>query len=272
MLSYARVIVPAAIGLCLVAGTRTHAQAIHGTLLERVTSVPIEGVEVTLMRAGGAELVKARTDSVGKFAIVAPRPGEYALRVRRLGFEPVSTSLFSIDSGVTITPTLELVPVPRRLNTLRIVAAGMPPLDWTRGFEERRRRGIGYFVTRSDIERHVATAATDALRGVPGIAITPVTGSSFGAQSWVVASTRGDRSMSGMCLAALYVDGMKVDDLNETIRPADMESAEVYASSHGVPPGFRADTCGTVIVWTRATAAIGKRDTRSVDPSRAVVP
>ena len=248
--------------------TAGHAQVVNGTLLERAGGRAIEGVEVTLMRAGGAELAKVRTDSAGKFALVAPRPGEYAMRVRRLGFEAVTTSLFTLDSAATITPTLRLTVVPGTLKTVRVVAENMPAFDWTRGFEERRSRGLGYFITRSDIDRHAATMATDAFRGVPGIQVTPVSDGgprgSVGNARWVLASGRGDRGDvygAGGCGVVLYVDGMTVDDLNETIRADDIQSAEVYTSSRGVPLGFRAGLCGTVIVWTKATRPPTPRDT-----------
>lgn len=260
--------------------TAGHAQVVNGTLLERAGGRAIEGVEVTLMRAGGAELAKVRTDSAGKFGIVAPRPGEYALRVRRIGFEAVSTSLFSLDSGVTITPTLRLAVVPQQLKTLRIVAEGMPPFDWTRGFEERRRIGFGHFLTRKEIEARPVVMATDVLRGMPGLDIKPLTIELGSARTtYVVTGGRGERRIDlvpcspgsdrmcnqlELCRSRVYVDGMLVDDVDEVIRPQQMESVEVYGGVHGVPAGFRANNCGTVIIWTRSTAAISKRD--SVPP------
>lgn len=260
-----------------------HAQAINGTLLDRATIVPIEGVEVTLRRPGGAELVKARTDSAGKFAIVAPRAGEYSLRLRRIGFEAVSTSLFSLDSGVTITPTLRLLPVPHQLKALRIVAEGMPPFDWTRGFEVRRRAGFGRFLTRQDIEARSVGIATDVLRGMPGLEIKPLSiedGSA--ATTYVVTGGRGERRLDPvpcapgstrmcnkieLCRSNVYVDGMIVDDIDGVIRPQQMESVEVYGGVHGVPAGFRTNNCGTVIIWTRSTAS--SRQHRDSVPGKA---
>lgn len=128
-----------------------------------------------------------------------------------------------------------------RLDTVRIRAsAGAIPEIASRP----RRRGSGHFVSRTDIERQRPAYASDALRRVPGVSLRPSSGIGN------VVRLRG-------CGPAVFMDGVQAlnAELDEVVRPSDIEGIEIYSSSANLPPQY-ADrsgrSCGAILVWTRS--------------------
>jgi outer membrane receptor for ferrienterochelin and colicin len=119
--------------------------------------------------------------------------------------------------------------------------------DWLQGFDQRKARGFGHFLTREDIEEHAVIDLTDVFRGVPGVRVQ-WTGSDYTLQM-----TRAT-SLSGSCPITYYIDGMPVSDFNiNWLQPPDVEAIEVYQPGQA-PPQFSGVTgggCGVVVVWTR---------------------
>jgi hypothetical protein len=113
-------------------------------------------------------------------------------------------------------------------------------------FLERRRRGLGTFLTAEDIERRRPRVPTDLLTGVPGLKIMP------GRTGW------GYRIQGRAgCVPTVFVDGHAIqgaaDDLAEVINAGDIRAIEVYRGPE-VPPQFgtpRVDGCEVILLWTR---------------------
>ena len=61
-----------------------------------------------------------------------------------------------------------------------------------------------------------------------------------------------------------YLDGAPFDnsqnDLDQMIRPDDIEAVEVYKSASEVPVQFQGQngSCGTILVWTKRSAGRAK--------------
>ena len=270
------------VGLMALSGPALGAQAVHGRLIEVKSEAPVPDAEISLVRDGGFVVEPVRTDSAGRFRISTTTAGFYQVRVRRLGFKPTETPSFWLATGADHEAELRLVPVPRKLDMVRVVAYGLPGLDWTDGFEARRLRNQGAFKDRSEIVRTNPTLATEALRGMPGIEIVP--GSTGGGTRWLVVSSRGRNSIradsggAGLgaralpairenfpdldrtqqangCPSDVYVDGINVDDVDAVMRADEISAIEVYAGPAGVPPRFRDHGCGVVLIWTRSKAS-----------------
>ena len=67
---------------------------------------PVPGAQVTLQDAAGAVLASGLATADGTFAVAAPRPGTYVLRVARVGFAPASRELALVAQD---TARVELV-------------------------------------------------------------------------------------------------------------------------------------------------------------------
>ena len=69
---------------------------IHGRLLQDGTLVPLANASVQLMDASGNELNRLiMTNEAGTFAMRV-EPGRYTLRIRRIGFTPLTTPVISL--------------------------------------------------------------------------------------------------------------------------------------------------------------------------------
>lgn len=113
----------------------------------------------------------AVTDSAGRFAVDGVKPGRHRVRVRYVGFAS-RDALVRVTPGDTLETSflMETDPVP--LPELAVRVESGP----TAGFDERRRRGRGHFVTRKEIEETPGDHVADVLRQVPGLQVGPCPG------------------------------------------------------------------------------------------------
>jgi hypothetical protein len=203
-------------------------------------------------RAGGAAEFRPASDD-GKLRLVDLPTGTRPIDVRAIGYESATVSV-DLLAGREVAQTVRLsrnvVPL---LDTVRIVGA-RPYRDLT-GFEERRRRGFGYYMTNAEIEKRLASRFTDLVRRFPGVRVIVPGG---GGPPMVVSmrASRGNFAQSGVrsqCPLSVFVDDIPLagTDLDAAINPAYIRGIEVYPGSAGVPPKYGASACGTVLVWTR---------------------
>ncbi|MGH7719817.1 MAG: hypothetical protein ACREON_13365, partial [Gemmatimonadaceae bacterium] len=178
----------------------------------------------------------------------------------------------------------------RRLSVVRVEGRSAE-LAGT-GFDERRSRGNGYFMTREQIERRRASRVLDLLRAVPGATVVRATGGGRdevlqldrghgGGRSGQLTFAVGQRSIAdttaaaattaraeaitkeqadaGACSALYFVDGQEVDVTGTTIDAlvpvTEVMAIEAYRNAQA-PPQFRRSRtyCGVVVIWTRASA------------------
>ena len=146
-------------------------QVLIGRLMASTGNQPIEGAQLILVPDDGRDTAVAVTARDGSFTLAAPNSGVYALRVRAAGYSVVETPWFWLRLGRSYAPEVELLPVTGRKPGTRILTSGLPGIDWVRGFEQRRVRAWGAFRDREEIVAMAPHLATDALRGIPGLAI-----------------------------------------------------------------------------------------------------
>jgi hypothetical protein len=113
------------------------------------------------------------------------------------------------------------------------------------GFEDRRRRGRGVFLTEANIEALKATRVSDVLRAVPGVRLM------CDSRGCAVRMSRAARE----CRPDYYMDGMPATFSSwANMSPQGIVGIEVYRSLSETPLEFlRADNvCGTIVIWTRS--------------------
>jgi hypothetical protein len=202
----------------------------------------IPDVEIAAVDAGRT----ARTDTAGAFTLIGIPGGTARLSVRRLAFEPLSLE-FDLAAGDTADVEITLSVVAQKLTGVMVLA------DATRrsllqGFYARRKLGVGYFITRADIERRRPITLSEMMRTVPGARLVPT---NFGES--VLRFARTGRSD---CPPQYFIDGVQVWNFNlDDMPPGDVEAIELYAGAAGVPPEYnrmRSNViCGAVIIWSR---------------------
>jgi hypothetical protein len=182
------------------------------------------------------------TDANGRFVMDSVPPGIRTLEVRSIGFQPQRLGLNvrpgeQVDRDITIDRNLAV------LGTFVVRASRTATWDST-GFEERRKKGTGYFFTRDNLSG-VNDLAT-ALRMVPGIR-----GRS---------SDRNQRLIAGRgagCLPAFVVNRVRFEaggniGPESMIRAQDIRAMEVYTSRLATPPEHqRYGDCAVIVIWLR---------------------
>jgi hypothetical protein len=236
-----------ACALALVAralGAQIQTGAIEGTVIDR-EGKPIRDVEVSVV----ATQTSVRSDSLGKFLLASVQAGERELHVRRLAFAPATVRV-EVESEDTVSVTITLSVVAQTLNAV-LVRGDLVRARLMQDFEDRRKRGFGHFITRSDIEERHPLLLSELVRRVPGAVLAPTAAGR--------STLRFSRSMMGGgrdCPPQYWIDGVMVSGFNiDDMMPGDVEGIELYAGPSVVPPQFNnprsSVNCGLVLIWTR---------------------
>jgi hypothetical protein len=165
------------------------------------------------------------------------------VQVRYFGFEP-STTVVDLQPGHITDATLlisntvlevaDLTVEVRRTLTGKLV-----------GFEERRMKGLGDFITPQQIERRQPRVPSDMLRGIAGV----VVGSERLGQTDVYFAKGGS---AGRCLPTIWLDGQPMRGMNiDEITASDLLAIELYSGATQMPAQWASNSCGLIIVWTK---------------------
>jgi hypothetical protein len=212
---------------------------LRGRVLSRSRAEPVEQAFVFLLANGKGGM----TDAEGRFSIRNVAPGVDTVQVRYFGFEP-STTVVDLKPGHITDATLlisnavlevaDLTVEVRRIYTGKL-----------RGFEERRMKGFGDFITPQQIERRQPKVPSDMLRGFAGV----VVGSEQFGQTEVYFTKGGS---SGRCYPTVWLDGQPMRNMNiDEITGADLLAMELYQGGTQMPPQWASNSCGLIIVWTK---------------------
>lgn len=184
------------------------------------------------------------TDSTGAFRISGLPAGTRTVEIRLLGFLPHRVA---VDLSPHRTARLE-AKLQERAAVLKAVTVKAARQDLT-GFDQRRKTGMGLYLTQKDIQRKGAITTTDAFRGLPGVQLV-WNGSDYAPQT-----TRG---VVRNCPMQYYLNGSPIDlsgsSIDGVVRPGDIAGIEIYRDATETPVQYQAGTgasCGTVLIWTR---------------------
>jgi len=165
------------------------------------------------------------------------------LTIRHLGYRP-SVTQWDVGSD-SMNLNLQLVRIPTELPSIHVTARAQPFDSRLAGFNSRRQQGVGYYVTRDQIEKRSDHVVTDVLREVPGIRLRTLTGG--GRQAYMSGSR---------CAALVYVDGFPATQGGFDLNGIDLdavEGIEVYPNESSMPSEFIApgggEQCGVVAIW-----------------------
>jgi hypothetical protein len=286
---------------CAAEERRTPMTALRGHVTDATTGGPAIQAQVTLTwnrlvttasRAApiAQQQVATRTDSAGRYTFCG-LPDGVRLTIRAVSDEQRSAPL------TVIVPPNDVWVFDLTVGRQAVVASAEPakiqaPVapastrsETLRGFDRRRRRGSGTFMTRAQIEKSHATRPTDLLRTMPGVSVgpddsgvltvelrrsktftlaeAPTTPASPRTDSASARPENGNNVVTGQmsikrCPAAFLLDGMPIDGasgIDGQLRPEDIEGIEVYSGGQ-VPLeyGSRHSECGVVMIWTRSAA------------------
>jgi hypothetical protein len=201
----------------------------------------VSDAEIAIKGSG----LRTTSDDVGTFRLAGIPQGQGVIEVRRLGYHPVSTSV-TIAAGAELELNPTLAPVPEQLAPVQIHARAEAYDSRLSGFNERKSKHVGYFVTRERLDRMNSARFVDALREMPAVSVRTLRG------GVVTVSLRGAR-----CAPLFFMDGFPASagtmDL-DMIDLSGVEGIEVY-SGMSIPPQFMvasgSENCGVIAVWSR---------------------
>lgn len=239
------------LGLFLLGPVTARAQrsALRGVVRDS-GGTPIANADVEI----ATRRVQIRTTEDGRFFITRLYAGVVEVSIRRIGYEPAKARARLQDGSVSVVDVI-LVARPAQLDRVDVSARERQRLG-VDGFHQRRRQGLGTYVTREDIDMRNAMSVSAMLRTVPGIRFISVRGNS---------SVQGVRFNNTSirqrdCMPMLWIDGqaapgLEVDDVNLP----DIEGIELYNGPSTTPMQFsqqqKDNTCGTIVIWSRPPPA-----------------
>jgi hypothetical protein len=223
---------------------------------------PIANAEVLV------DSLRARTDAAGRFVLTLPVAAKTQVAVRAVGFQP-AVSMIEIAANDTTRAEFTLTPVVQTLDSVTVKAQAPATSPRMIGFEERRKSGFGYFITRDDLAKQEHSILSNVIRrSSVKLMPRPINcGGGYAVATGRGGSTAGDAPIcSGItrlppgCYAPVFVDGVTVwapgwgPPINiDQFKVIDLEGVEVYRSTVEAPLQFQQhrSPCGVILFWTR---------------------
>jgi hypothetical protein len=222
---------------------------LQGVVRSAETGDPLIGARVALPELG----VERITGTDGSFAIPEVPVGRHRVVTEYVGMasDTVTVALLG-DVANLVLLALETSPV--AVPELRVEVERRYAHPRIQEFYDRKKRGIGRFVTREDI----GTGSIEfALRRIPGVRVYPCGRSAGG---YCLRVRRGASALGRGCRGPrVYLDGFRLFEGGaDVLRRLNslrhrIEGIEVYQNVAGIPGRFRSldDACGVLLVWTR---------------------
>lgn len=211
---------------------------LNGTVVTSAGGRPLDGAQVSI-----PDGPRTRANDRGEWTLADAPPGTRMLEVRAVGYYP-DRRIVDVVAGA---PPVRVVLSTMRamLDTVRVRASRLVDRHQS-GFEDRRRSGMGKYLTAADIARRDPIATTDMFRMVSGVRMNNGINRSL--------LVRG--AVANWCVPAIYIDGayfpgFGADELDD-ISPKEIANMEIHVGAF-TPPQFQPGMsgCGAIVVWTK---------------------
>lgn len=214
---------------------------LRGSAVSAVDGKPLADAQVFF--ANGPQV---RADARGEWTFADAPGGTRLLEIRAVGFYPERRTVNVVDGAAPVRVALKTYK--SVIDTLKVVAQydRFSNLD---GFRERSRRGLGRFLTASDIAKRSPTVTTDLFMMVPGLSVDGVAG--------IDRTVKMKGIFTDTCDPAVYLNGslmvgVSASDIDLLVPAKNIQGIEVYSQSQAPPqfvPGL--SECGSIVFWTR---------------------
>jgi len=162
------------------------------------------------------------------------------LQVEALGYRTATAAVGPVQGG-EVSVRVDLFPTPLEMDPLVVVSQRQQSRLETSGFNQRRRQGQGFSITREEFEYRHPARASDVFRLLPGVSVQ--LGRRGGTGELRYRGCSPDLVLDGVPL----VGATSVDDI---VSVMDIEAIEVQ-SGVMFPSRGMGSACGTVMIWTR---------------------
>lgn len=237
------------------APARVQTGVVAGRVTEAETETPIAAAAVSLVGTRW----RALTGSDGRYRIDGIAPGEYTLRVQRLGYEE-ATRRVVIEGDETVQADFALARAPAELDAVVVTVTG-----------EQRVRELGHVVGRIDADAVVRTGPVSSVSEllnarVPGVSVFNTSGTVGGE---VNVRVRSPNSVLLSSFPIVIVDGVRYNSFQEVVNgvtsflieptsrlndlnPNDIESVEVVKGPSATALYGTDAANGVIVIRTKA--------------------
>lgn len=252
-----------AITYFLFLASTVNAQVYKGQVLDEFTREPIPYVTVSIQNENNEHIRHTSTDENGYYLLNAPKPSNYYLHVKRIGYSENIGGPYFVETDDTLNVTFRVMEAAEELGEITVEGTSYEEVLTenflkAKGFYKRMNQGIGQFMSNKDIEEKQANYMADLFRGMPGI-----TTSFTRSGETIIASKRRT------CPPKIVVNGhtmnfsapLVLEGTGQVGSPlvidhyASLENlvgVEVYPGLIGQPAEFGPKSyCGAIVLWTR---------------------
>lgn len=215
--------------------------AVAGYVIDAIGQ-PVPGAEVLVL----GTTLSTKSDANGSFRLDGVRAGAQVVRVRRLGFRPVTATL-QVAAHQVNDFDVALEPIPHVLAGVVVQAENGDMIGQLERFARHKQIGQGYFIGPEEVERRHALSTVDLFRDLPGTRRLP---------SGAIVLTRGAPTERCGWTPVLFVDGVRLGERSTVndIPPSTIAAIEFYPGDAGVPADLRVSdaACAVIAIWTKA--------------------
>ncbi len=115
------------------ASTPAPAQQLRGRVVDEGAGTPVQGAVTALLDSAGTQVASTLTGPDGAYALAAPGPGRYRLRVERIGYRTWTSDPIELRSGETRSFRAAVPPDAVELEGLEVAAERQCRVDPARG-------------------------------------------------------------------------------------------------------------------------------------------
>ena len=204
---------------------------------------PLKDVVVMIVDTSDVIRSMHMTDSSGVFIITGIKQKLFKVRTYRYGYVSTTTGPYDLTKHDTLSMIVRLEAVPIALSGEVVVSATrtIPYLDKVH-FYERKKMGMGHYITYNDFKDRGLTNVYEIFRSIPGLIVAQRNGVYF---IRYLASSIGAPS--------IYVDGMLMPNESNVLfwlNPKDVLAVEEYTDSEA-PLRYKVGSGGVILLWTR---------------------
>jgi hypothetical protein len=234
---------------------RTGDGRLSGVVVTAVTDRPLASAEVSM-----PDGPQTRTNERGEWTLAGAPDGTRILEVRAVGYYPERRAVNVVAGEAPIRTVLSTMPA--ELDTVKITASHLQDRNLS-GFEDRRRSGVGRYLTAEDVARQRPLVTSDLFRFVPGLRVDR---NRIGETEIRMRGTFEARCSPVIYLDGNYMGDLRAGDIDGWVRPDEVAGIEIYTGPV-VPAQFstgrsgvgasRGD-CGSIVIWTKSPPTSSK--------------
>ena len=226
--------------LCFAAPLAAQPAILTGRVLHGAAEQPVADAIVELAALG----LSTRTDSLGRYQFSAVPVGEHQVEARAIGYDRWTGAL-RFSAGDTVEVDILLGTALTKLATMRVTAAASD--GWTalnlREFEDRRRTGLGKFLTKDYFEANEGQSIGSLIaRRIAGLRHN----GKFGMQETVYVASRGRK-----CVPSIVLNGLPTNAFGISLLQATEILGFEFHTAATAPAVYNRGACGTFIIWTK---------------------